>query len=341
MSATRSLTPTTPRYARPTETVRIALAGCGTVGGALLDLIARHGGSIERRAGLRFEVVTILVRDRDVPPSLHVPRERLTDSVEEFLAVPADIVVEAIGGVTTAATIARATLARGQRLVTANKALLRVEGPALAALAHGHSSLGAAIDFEAAVGGGVPVVRALRESLTGHGVSRIRGVLNGTTNYILSRVEDGDDEATALRAAQRAGFAEADPSRDLSGLDAADKIAVLAWLAFGVDPTRLLVRTLGLPPDLAAAVRNARAKGRVLRLVAEVEEREGVVCASVAPVLLEANDPLARARDEENVVVIESESAGAITLHGRGAGGLATASALLADLLRASSPVLA
>ncbi len=341
MSSAFTFAPSDAGHSRPADTIRIALAGCGTVGGALLDLLARHGGSIERRTGLRFEVVSILVRDRELPRSVNVPRERLTDSVQEFLAVPADIVVEAIGGVTTAATIARATLARGQRLVTANKALLRAEGPALAALAHGRAPLGAAIDFEAAVGGGVPIVRALRESLTGHGISRIRGVLNGTTNYILSRVEDGDDEATALRAAQRAGFAEADPSRDLTGLDAADKIAVLAWLAFGVDPTRLSVRTLGLPPDLATAVRNAKAKGRVLRLVAEVEERDGVVRASVAPVLLDANDPLARARDEENVVVIESESAGAITLHGRGAGGLATASALLADLLRASAPVLA
>ncbi len=317
----------------------LAIAGCGTVGGALLDLLARHGDAIERRTGHRFEVLRILVHDVARPRSVHVPRALLTESVTEFLAAPADVVVEAIGGTSTAAALARATLASGRRLVTANKALLRAEGPALAALAAAHAADGAALDFEAAVGGGVPVVRALRESLAGHGVRRIRGVLNGTTNYILSRVEDGADAAAALRAAQRAGFAEADPTRDVAGIDAADKIAVLAWLAFGVDPTRLPVRTLGLPPDPVAAVRRARTQGAVLRLVAEAEEHEGVVRASVAPVLLDAADPLARARDEENVVVIESESAGAITLHGRGAGGSATASALLADLLRASAPV--
>jgi homoserine dehydrogenase len=315
--------------------VRVAVAGCGTVGGALIDLLARHGDAIARRRGARFEVVRVLVRDGTRPRSAAVPRELVTEQLAEFLATDCDVVVEAIGGTTVAAAIARGTLARGRRLVTANKALLRAEGPALAAVARAHAFQGAALDFEAAVGGGVPVVRALRESLAGHGVRAVRGVLNGTTNYILSRLELGASFADALAEAQRAGFAEADPSRDLDGLDAADKIAVLAWLAFGVDPTALTVHTAGLGDDIAHRVRHAQLDGRVIRLVAQAELRDGVVCASVAPLALDPAHPLARVRDEENVVLIESESAGIITLHGRGAGGEATASAVLADLLRA------
>ncbi len=318
------------------DTIRVAIAGCGTVGGALLDLLTRHADATLRRTGVRFEVVRVLVRDLALPRSAAVPRALLTESVEEFLGTPAEVVVEAIGGVTTAARIARASLARGRRLVTANKALLRAEGPALAAIARAHAFQGAALDFEAAVGGGVPVVRALRESLGGHGVLSVRGVLNGTTNYILTRVEQGATFGNALASAQRAGFAESDPTRDLTGLDAADKIAVLAWLAWGVDPTTLAVHTAGLPTDVESLVASAREQGRVVRLVAKAELLDGSVHASVAPQALDPSDALARTRDEENAVVIESESAGAITLHGRGAGGHATASALLADLLLAA-----
>ena len=317
-------------------TIRVAIAGCGTVGGALLDLIERHADATLRRTGVRFAVVRVLVRDLARPRSAAVRLDLLTDSLEEFLGTPADVVVEAIGGVTTAAKIARSSLARGRRCVTANKALLRAEGPALAALARAHAVQGAALDFDAAVGGGVPIVRALRESRGGHGVLSVRGVHNGTTNYILVRVEQGASYAEALASAQRAGFAEADPTRDLTGLDAADKLAVLAWLAWGVDPTTLEVRTTGLPTHLESAVAAARANGQVVRLVASARLIDGRVRASVAPVALDQRDPLARTRDEENAVVITSESAGEIALHGRGAGGHATASAVLADLLLAA-----
>ncbi len=318
--------------------VRVAVAGCGTVGGALIDLLERHREGIARRHEVRFEVVRVLVQDAALPRSSAVPRAIVTDQLHEFLATECDVVVEAIGGTTIAGAIARTTLARGRRLVTANKALLRAEGPVLAAIARTHAFQGAALDFEAAVGGGVPVVRALRESLAGHGVRAVRGVLNGTTNYILSRLELGATFAEALADAQRAGFAEADPTRDLTGLDAADKIAVLAWLAFGIDPTALDVHATGLGADIAHRVREAKLDGRVIRLVAQAEWRGDTVAASVAPLALDPAHPLARVRDEENVVLIESESAGTITLHGKGAGGGATASALLADLLRSASP---
>lgn len=320
-----------------TATIRLAVAGCGTVGGALLDLLDRHGPAIARRTGVRYDVVRVLVRDATAPRSVRLDRTRLTDEVDAFLETPADVVVEAIGGTTTAARIARTALGRGRRLVTANKALLRVEGPALDALAREYRAAGAALDFEAAVGGGVPVVRLLRESLAGHGLQAIRGVLNGTTNYILSRVERGASFGAALTAAQRAGFAEADPSRDLDGRDAADKIAVLAWLGFGVDPSALDVRTRGIDAGIERIVRCAAARRRTVRLVATVRLVGDGVYANVAPKVLAADSPFARVRDEENLIQLESESNGIVTVGGRGAGGSATASALLADVLKATA----
>lgn len=322
-----------------TTTVKLAVAGCGTVGGALLDLIERHGPRLVRRSGVRYEISRVLVRDTTRPRAVHLNRALLTDSVEDFLAAPADVVVEAIGGVDEAAHIARTALGRGRRLVTANKALLRVAGPQLSALARTHRDRGATLDFEAAVGGGVPIVRLLRESLGGHGLQRIRGVLNGTTNYILSRVEKGASFAEALEAAQRAGFAEADPSRDLDGRDAADKIAVLAWLGFGIDPSTLDVRTSGIGPELVADAVAAAKRGRAVRLVATAHLVGDGIYATVAPRVVPAGHPFAQARDEENLIQIESESAGTVTVAGRGAGGSATASALLADILRTTETI--
>jgi homoserine dehydrogenase len=316
-----------------TLTVRVSVAGCGTVGGALLDLLERHGPGITARTGVRYTVASVLVRDAQRPRAGLLDRSLVTDDVATFLDTPADVVVEAIGGVSHAAHIARTALGRGRRVVTANKSLLRLAGPELAALARAHRERGASLDFEAAVGGGVPIVRLLRDSLAGHGLTRIRGVLNGTTNYILSRVERGVPYADALAAAQRAGFAEANPSRDVDGVDAADKIAVLAWLGFGVNPRALEVRTTGIGPELAAETVAAARRGRAVRLVATAALIGGGVHASVAPRVVSARHPFAQARDEENLIQLDSESAGTVTVAGRGAGGSATASALLADIL--------
>jgi homoserine dehydrogenase len=319
--------------------LRVALAGCGTVGGALLDLLDAHGLDLARRRGARLEIVKILVRDTSRPRGVRVPRALLTDDASEFIATPADIVVEAIGGIAVAGRIARESLLRGRRVVTANKALLRAAGPELATLADRHRHEGAALDCEAAVGGGVPIVRLLRESLAGQGLVSVRGVLNGTTNFVLSRIERGATFERAVKDAQRAGFAEADPSRDLDGVDAADKIAVLAWMGFGVDPTSLPVRIRPLPSDVEAAVRCAAARGRSLRVLATARRIGETIHAHVAPALVPRDHPFARAVDEENVVQVVSDSAGLITVSGRGAGGSATASALLADILRAAAPI--
>lgn len=311
--------------------VRVALAGCGTVGGELVRILAHGESEIAARRDLRFELASVLVRRHDRPRPDELPRHLLTTDVDEFLSADADVVVEAIGGLDPALRIARHALGAGRRLVTANKALIAAHGPGLAALAR---RTGGRLDFESSVAGGIPVIRALRDSLGLTGIGAIRGVLNGTTNFILSRLAEGKPFAAALADAQALGFAEVDPSRDLSGEDAADKLRILGWLAFGVEPDRLIVRRrgLGAEPDRLAA--DAALAGGVARLVAEVVDVGDAVVAAVEPVIVAAGSELGRARDEENVVLIESRWNGSVRLAGPGAGGSPTASALLGDMLR-------
>jgi homoserine dehydrogenase len=318
---------------RGPRVIRVALAGCGTVGGDLVRLLHQGADEIRARHGLRFELVRVLVAHGDRPRPGELDRALLTTDVGTFLATDADLVVEAIGGLDPALRIARATLAAGRRLVTANKALVAAHGPELAELARTHRGR---LDFESAVMGGVPVIRALREPLSLTGIRSIRGILNGTTNYILSRLEDGWAFPAALAEAQARGFAEADPSRDLSGEDAADKVRILAWLAFGAHPARLDVRRRGLGDGAERLAHAARALGGVVRLVAEAALLPEGVVASVEPVLVGAASELGRTRDEENAVVIGSEWNGRVRLSGPGAGGAPTASALLGDMVRST-----
>ncbi|HEX2080098.1 MAG TPA: homoserine dehydrogenase [Longimicrobium sp.] len=324
-----------PAAARGVRTVRVALAGCGTVGGELVRILHHAADEIRLRHGLRFELVRVLVAHAGRPRPHELDHALLTTELDAFLdaAAQADVVVEAIGGIDPARAIARAALGRGKRLVTANKALVAAHGPELVALGRRH---GGRLDFESAVAGGIPVVRTLREPLSLTGIRAVRGILNGTTNYVLSRLEDGWTFADALAEAQARGFAEADPSRDLSGEDAADKLRILAWLAFGVEPARLEVRRRGLGDVPERLARTARALDGAVRFVAEAARLPEGVAASVEPVLVAAGSELARTRDEQNLVVVDSRWNGRIALGGPGAGGGPTASALLGDMVRAA-----
>jgi len=322
-----------PRVARGPRVVRVALAGCGVVGGELVRLLAHGADEIRARHGLRFELASVLVKHGDRARPDELPRHILTTDVDTFLRADAHLWVEAIGGQEPALRIARTVLGAGRRLVTANKALLAEHGPELAALAR---RSGARLDFESAVAGGIPVVRALRDSLGLTGIQSIRGVLNGTTNYILSRLADGWRYADALADAQAKGFAEASPARDLSGEDAADKLRILAWLAFGVAPGALVVRRRGIVPHPERLAADAALLGGVPRLVAEVAAAGDGIVAAVEPVIVAAGSDLGRTRDEENTVLIESRWNGRIRLSGPGAGGAPTASALLGDMLRSA-----
>ena len=321
------------RATRQARTVRVALAGCGTVGASLVPLIRRQQEFFEQRHGVRFELVRILVRDTAKDRGVALPRHLLTSNADDFLLTDADVVVEAIGGLEPAERLVRGALAQGRHVVTANKELLAAHGPALQRLA---DKRGATLNFEAAVGGGVPVVRTLRGELGGHGVRTITGILNGTCNYLLTQLADGVRFSDALADAQRKGFAEADPSRDLQGLDAADKIAILSWLAWGIDPAELKVLVEPLPADPEPLARQALSRNGVLKYLAgAVREENGTVRAWVRPVIVPRDHELARVRDEENAVHIDSDSLGLLRLQGRGAGGSATASAVLGDLLAA------
>ena len=221
--------------------VRVALAGCGSVGSALLREISAHREAIGERHGVEIVLTRVLVRDVIRRRDATFDRALLTNDVDAFLATDADIVVEAIGGLDPARRIAETALGRGQRLVTANKLLLAAHGSSLSALARRNRT---SLRYDAAVGGGVPILRVLDESLGAGGPSRVRGILNGTTNFVLTRLEGGASLESALDEARAAGFAEADASRDLDGRDAADKIALVACVEpLLVAPDSALART--------------------------------------------------------------------------------------------------
>ncbi len=318
------------------HTIRVALAGCGVVGSSLVHLLAEREASLADRQGIRFELVRVLVREPDRPRPVELAPPLLTSNLDEFLATEADLVVELLGGLEPAERIARATLTAGRRLVSANKALIAARGAELAALARRH---GGTLDFEGAVGGGIPLIRALRESLPETGIQSLRGILNGTSNFILTRLAEGNTYTDALADAQRAGFAEADPSRDLDGRDADDKLRILAWLAFGVDPATVTVRRQGILPNPERLARAAATFGAVVRHVAECAELDGGLTASVAPVAVTPESDLGRIRDVENLLLVQTRWNGCIRLAGPGAGGFATASAVLADMIRAGQPL--
>ena len=322
-----------PRIVHGPRVVRVALAGCGVVGGELVRLLAHGADEIRARHGVRFELASVLVKHPGRARPGELPRGVLTTDVDAFLRADAAVWVEAIGGRDPALRIARTVLGAGRRLVTANKALLAEHGSELAALAR---RSGARLDFESAVAGGIPVVRALRDSLGMTGIESIRGVLNGTTNYILSRLADGWRYADALADAQAKGFAEASPARDLSGEDAADKLRILAWLAFGVAPGSLVLRRRGIVPHPERLAADAALLSGVPRLVAEVVDTGDGIAAAVEPIIVPAGSDLGRTRDEENAVVIESRWNGRVRLSGPGAGGAPPASALLGDMLHSA-----
>ncbi len=236
-----------------------------------------------------------------------------------------------IGGTSTARTLVEAALARGIDVVTANKALLAIDGPALQALA---TTTGARLDFEAAVGGAIPIVRSIRSGAAGVGPTGIHGILNGTSNFVFDRLAQGDTLDAAVATAQALGYAEADPTRDLSGEDAEDKLRVLAWLLFGVDPRTLQVARQGIDAETAAWTAQVVAEGDRVKLLASCSKDGDVVTATITPTRVTATDAWSQVVGPDNRIVIHSLSAGALAFQGAGAGGRATAGAVLGDLLR-------
>ena len=309
--------------------MKIGLLGCGTVGRGVVQLVERERDRIRERHGIELAIERILVRDlTKARPG--VDRKLLTTRATEVLDANCDLIVEVVGGVHCAGAYVRRAIANGRHVVTANKALLAECGRDLFAAA---GRRGVSIGFEASVCGGIPVIRAIRDGLAGDTIESVRGILNGTSNYVLTRIEEGLSFDDALRLAQERGFAECDPSLDVGGEDAAQKLRILAGLAFDEPIARGSIAGIrGITRD---DVERARDRGFVIRHVATARRTAGGIELRVAPEELPAGDPLACVRDEFNAVVIRGRAAGEITLIGRGAGAGPTAAAVVSDVIAA------
>ncbi|MDH4742777.1 homoserine dehydrogenase [Sphingomonas sp. CBMAI 2297] len=316
-----------------TEPLRIALAGLGTVGAGVIRLIDANAALIARRAGRPIEVVAVSARDRAKDRGVDITRFDWVDDTAALARHPrADVVVELVGGSDgPALALARAALNGGKSLVTANKAMIAHHGLELAAAAE---DAGLALKFEAAVAGGVPVIKGLREGAAANEIARVYGILNGTCNFILSKMEaEGRDFADILAEAQRLGYAEADPSFDIDGVDAAHKLSILASLAFGTQPAFDRVAIAGVRHILAADIAEAASLGYRVRLLGIADAGPGGLFQRVHPHLVPLSHPLAHVTGSTNAVVAEGNFVGRLLFQGAGAGDGPTASAVVADLI--------
>jgi len=317
------------------ERVRVGILGCGHVGGALVRLIHDHADVIEARAGVPLEVARVAVHDLTKERDLPLPARCFTDDAAAVVDDPdVDIVVEVIGGIEPARRLIVDALMSGKPVVTANKELVATHGRELFETAEG---AGVDILFEASVGGGIPLIRPLRESLAGDRIRRVMGIVNGTTNYILTAMTElGSTFADALAEAQRLGFAETDPTADVEGYDAAAKAAIIASIAFGARVVAGDVYREGITGITADDIASARDLGYVVKLLAIAEDFDGEIAVRVHPAMVPEQHPLASVRDSFNAVFIEGDAVGELMLYGRGAGGMPTASAVLGDLVDAA-----
>jgi homoserine dehydrogenase len=324
------------------RTVRVAVLGCGNVGSALVGIVRDRATDLALQSGARIEIAGIAVKDITRTRDDHLPAALFTDDTDALVTSPnVDVVVELIGDVQPAGAFVRAALDAGKPVVTANKALLAsTEGTALRTLAR---KQGVDLLYEAAVAGAIPLVRTLRESLTGERIQRVMGIVNGTTNFILTRMaEEGADYAAVLAEAQRLGLAERDPTADVEGFDAAAKAAILAGVAFGYDVVADDVMREGITGVRSDDVAFAEKLGYVVKLLAVVERvGDEMLSVRVHPALVPRHHPLAGVREAFNAVFIEGQAAGELMLYGQGAGGLPTASAVVGDLIDASRNLLA
>lgn len=312
------------------KTLRVGMLGCGVVGGEVARLITANQKDLTARSGAHLDLVKIGVRNLARPS---VAKELLTTDLDSIVADPnIDLIIEVIGGIEPARTLILGAFANGKSVVTANKALLAKHGAELFAAA---DKCGVDLYYEAAVAGAIPILRPLRESLVGDHIQRVMGIVNGTTNYILTKMdESGAAFGGALAEAQALGFAEADPTADVEGFDAAAKAAILAGLAFHSRVTDADVYREGITKITDTDVAVAKSLDLVVKLLAIAElTNDGKISVRVHPTLISRNHPLASVREAFNAVFVESESAGAMMFYGRGAGGAPTASAILGDLV--------
>src|SRR5262245_53855376 len=330
--------------------LNVAVLGCGVVGSQVVRLLTEQSGDLAARVGAPVQLVGVGVRRIDAPRDVDVPDGLLTtDSAALVVRGDVDVVVEVIGGIEPARSLILAALESGASVVTANKALLAEDGPTLFEAAE---KAGRDLYYEAAVAGAIPILRPLRESLAGDRVTRVLGIVNGTTNYILDKMDStGAGFEEALEEAQDLGYAEADPTADVEGFDAAAKAAILAILAFHSRVTAADVHREGITDVTAADIASATQMGSVVKLLAIAElvstgstaggagstddggDGGGGVSVRVHPAMIPRTHPLASVREAFNAVFVESDAAGQLMFYGPGAGGAPTASAVLGDLV--------
>lgn len=322
-----------PAPAAPRPPLRVALAGIGVVGGGVVRLLEANRDLIARRAGRAVEIVAISARDRQKDRGVDLSPYRWEDDMAALVeADDVDVVVEMVGGADgPALTLARQALGAGKALVTANKAMIAHHGLDLARIAEAQDR---PLKYEAAVAGGIPVIKAIREGASANEIARVYGILNGTCNYILTLMErEGASFADALAAAQAEGYAEADPTFDVDGIDAAHKLSILAALCFGTRLDFDTVTAEGIRGLIAADIREAAALGHRVRLIGMAERDESGLYQHVQPCLVPADHPLAYVPGALNAVVAEGNFVGRLFFEGAGAGAGPTASAIVADII--------
>jgi homoserine dehydrogenase len=317
---------------RSNSPVRVAMLGCGVVGSQVARLIHEQADDLTARVGAPVELVGIAVRRLGLARHVDLPADLFTTDAEALVARDdVDVVVEVIGGIEPARTLILSALRHGASVVTANKALLAEDGASLFGAAE---EAGRDLYYEAAVAGAIPILRPLRESLAGDRVTRVLGIVNGTTNFILDRMDTaGTGFTEALEEAQALGYAEADPTADVEGFDAAAKAAILASLAFHTRVRAADVHREGITEVSAADVASAKAMGCTIKLLCLTERDGDAVSVRVHPAMIPRTHPLASVGDAFNAVFVEANAAGQLMFYGRGAGGAPTASAVLGDLV--------
>ena len=314
------------------DAVRVGLLGCGIVGGATARVLTEQNATLSERAGVRIDLAKVAVRDLSKPRSVKLPDEVWTADAWSVVKDPAiDVIVETIGGIEPARDLIIEAARSGKHIVTANKELLSTRGEEVMGAAE---QAGVDLLFEGSVAGGIPIIRPMKESLAGDRVTRIMGIVNGTTNFILTRMsETGETFEEALGEAEGLGYTELDPSADIEGHDAAAKLAILASLAFNARVVASDVEREGISRVTPEDVTAAHELGYEIKLLAVAEEREGQVSARVNPAMLPRLHPLAAVRDVFNAVFVVGAEAGELMFLGRGAGGGPTASAVVGDII--------
>lgn len=312
--------------------INIGLLGCGTVGGGVIKLLAKNQSTITTKTGSLITIKKVMEKDKDKCLQLGLDENIVTDKFEDILDDDTiDIVVELIGGLEPAYTFITAAMEKGKHVVTANKDLIAVKGKELFATALANN-----VDFyfEASVAGGIPIIYPLKQSLAANQIEEIIGILNGTTNYILTQMsQEGRDYCEVLREAQEMGYAESDPSADVGGLDAARKLAILSSIAFNSRVTLDDVYVEGITAITPRDIQYARELGYVIKLLAIAKEIDGQIQARVHPAFIPLNHPLAYVNGVFNAVFLRGDAVGEVMHYGRGAGEMPTASAVVGDII--------